>query len=167
MADDSLYGDRPQPPLVPMNNSEVISFDVLRGLNGASPARRWLVVGAVLAAFAAISLFTFAATSTSSAGIHGPARTPKQALAYLCSQYQSAKKSYAKASATEDYATGAATRARFDGELTALLQSSLAVRSSSLFRFETDITDLKSFLSDSGAIGGPGAADLGRICARG
>ena len=148
-----------------MSNSEVVSFDVLRALNGASTACRWLVVGAVVAAFAAISLFTFAATSTSSAGVHVPAGTPKQALAYLCAQYQSAKKSYSKASATEDYSTGSATRATFDRKLTALLQSSVAVRSSSLFRFESDVDDLKYFLSTYGAIGGQGAADLGRLCA--
>jgi hypothetical protein len=166
LSDDSPYRDRSQPPLVPMNNSEVVSFDVLRALNGASPARRWLVVGAVVAAFAAIGLLTFAATSTSSAGVHVPARTPTQALAYLCAQYQSAKKSYSKASATEDYSTGSATRATFERKLKALLQSAIAVRSRSLSRFESDVTDLASFLSTYAAVGGQGAADLGRVCAR-
>jgi hypothetical protein len=89
VADDPLYGDRPKPPIVPMTNSEVITFDVIRGLDGASPARRWLVLGGVTAAFALIGVLTRLATSTSSvARVRVRAETPRQTLSYLCAQYR-------------------------------------------------------------------------------
>src|SRR5262249_53103854 len=81
---DDPRSREPQSPLVPMNNSEVVSFDVLRGLDGISGTRRWLIVGAVAATLVAIGLFTFAATAGSGAGVDLRGRTPAQALAYLC-----------------------------------------------------------------------------------
>jgi hypothetical protein len=147
-----------------MSNSEVISFDVLRGLDGASPARRWFVLGAIVAAFAAIGLLTYAAVSPSSvSGVRVRAKTPGQALTILCADFRSAERSYLSASANEDYATPA-TRGTFEHELVALAFPDTVFRSPAMRRFEQDAVFLENFLSENRVIGGPSLADLHSLC---
>lgn len=166
MTDDPLYGDRPKPPLVPMNNSEVILFDTIRGLDGASTARRSLVLGGVAVALALVGVLSLYATSTSSAaGVRVRAHTPQQALSYLCSQYRSAETSYSRASAGETYATGEKTRAAFEHKLAALANPVVAFHSSSIVRFTRDVSAIGEQLSTDGDIGGPSTSDLHGLCA--
>src|SRR5262249_33698018 len=114
----------------------------------------------------AIGLLAFAATSTSSAGVHVRARTPRQALTYLCAQYRTAEDAYTGASSTEDYSTGGATRAAFERKLVALASPDITVESPSISRFEQDVAFTESFLEENGALGGPSLADLRLVCAR-
>jgi hypothetical protein len=62
VTDDPLAGDRDWPPIVPMNNDEVIEFDGIRALMRMSPRRRRLVLGVILAASAIVWLVEISAT---------------------------------------------------------------------------------------------------------
>ena len=87
MADDTFYGDRPKPPLVPMNNAEVVDFDVIRGLDGAPPGRRWPIVSGVALLLLVIPLIALLVAgsggATHTTQITG-VRTSRQLLATLC-----------------------------------------------------------------------------------
>ena len=154
MADDPLYGDRPKPPLVPMNNAEVIYFDVIRGLDGASPRRRGLVVAGVAIVLLLIPLLTtFFGGSPTVTHVH----SPRQLLRELCSELRSAETAFTGGSMTR-HALGQRLATIAASTFTPELDSAAADQ------LLLDVGDQQARLAEDGYIGGTSLDDAHHIC---
>jgi hypothetical protein len=161
VADDPLRGDGPQPPLVPMNNAEVVDFDVIRGLDGAPPRRRWLVVGVVAIALMFVPLLAalYAGSGTRTHVTHvTDVHTPHQLLRMLCSELRSAE---------AGYTGGSITRHALEQRLAAIAGTTWApdLDSDAAGQFLLDVGDQQTRLVDDGYFGGTSLDDAHHLCA--
>ncbi len=150
MTDDPLYGDRPKPPLVPMNNEEVVAFDLVRTATTGSPLRRrWPLVVVIVLLLGLVALLVLRGEGSRVRGVN----TPQQVLSYLCSHYGAAERTFT---------SGQATAAEFKRKLDDLPTVTFA--SASLTRFEMDVQAVGDQVSTYGDIGGATASDLHQLC---
>jgi hypothetical protein len=156
MANDPLYGDRPKPPLVPMSNEQVIGFDAIEGLQGASTVRRGLVIGGIALGFAVIALVTLGLTSSGNHTKVQRADTPHQALVVICHDFTARERSYT---------THALDKAAFTSRLASLQGTEVAFDSPSIERFERDLASVADQLRTYDTIAGPALDDLRHVCA--
>jgi hypothetical protein len=155
VTDDPLFGEGDEPPIVPMNNAEVVEFDALRGIMRMSPRRRRLVLGGILAASLLVVLVAIFTTSSTPPRTETVAAAEHEALVSDCSRLRADEKAYASGTLTQEF---------FDRDLFAMM-STPANLAPVPPRLENDLETIENTLVNSDAPAGPALNDAHRLCA--
>jgi hypothetical protein len=155
VTDDPLSGDSEQPPIVPMNDAEVVEFDELRAIMRMSPRRRRLVLGGILAASLLVLLVEIYPTSSRSSNASALRAAEHRSLVSDCSRLRADEKAYANGTLTQEF---------FDRDLLAMMYTPVNPTPIPA-RLQNDLDTIEKALINSDSPAGPALTDAHHLCA--